>query len=116
METITVLQIVAIANLFLFSIVIGFGIFYGLDLKRWSSWLYGLYGFLSLFLVGYLFVSVKAGLSMGVAIAFIGMYAGAMTYWQRRRFKDAAEPWLAKHGQNEHLSLLAHLLKKSSKK
>lgn len=112
----TSMHVVAIVNLFVFLIVIGIGVFYGFDLKKWSSWLYGFYGFLSLFIVGYLFIDAKAGFFMGAVVALIVMYVGAMAFWHRQRFKDAAEPWLAKHGQNEHLSLLARLLKKSSKK
>ena len=87
---------VIIADLFVFLIVAGIGMFRGLDLKRWSSWLFALYGFISGFLCGFLrqeedgslrlLVNWTLSLQGGALFAFAVMYAGAMNRWHRQRF------------------------------
>jgi hypothetical protein len=84
------------ANLFVFVIVAGIAMFRGLDLKKWSSWLFALYGFLSGFLCGFLkqddngsftlLVNWTGSLQLGALFAFVVMYAGAMSRWHRQRF------------------------------
>jgi hypothetical protein len=69
-------------------VLVGFiGVFLGLDLRKWSNWLYGLYGLLSGFFLGYLFYDVRRGLELGAIFAFAVMYGGACIYWSRQRFK-----------------------------
>jgi len=75
------------ANLFVYLIACGIGIFIGLDLKKWSSWLYGGYGFVSGFLVGLLKTDVYGGLGMGALFAFAVLYGGATSHWHRQRYK-----------------------------
>lgn len=106
------METLVIANFFVLLIVVGIAIFFGLDLKKWLSWLYGLYGFMSGFSIYFLRPNVFLGLQTGVIIAFVIMYGGAMTRWNRQRSKDAAESWLLRYGQGDHLSLLARIMKK----
>ena len=83
-------------NLFVFVIVAGIAMFRGLDLKKWSSWLFALYGFATGFLCGFLrqddtgslelLVNWTGSLQLGVLFAFVVMYAGAMNRWHRHRF------------------------------
>lgn len=87
---------IIIANVFVFLIVYFMVTFKGLDLKKWSSWLYGLYGFLTGFLVGFLSqdntgdlrlaVNLAGSLQVGALFAFIVIYTGAMNRWHRQRF------------------------------
>ena len=83
-------------NLFVFLIVSAIATFRGLELRKRSSWLYGLYGFLSGFLIGFLRSDGAGGLQLdtnltlslqgGALFAFMVMYSGAMTRWHRQRF------------------------------
>jgi hypothetical protein len=87
-------------NLFVFVIVAGIGMFKGLDLKKWSSWLFALYGFVTAFLCGFLrqddngslklLVNWTGSLQLGALFAFAVMYAGAMNRWHRQRFAKAS--------------------------
>ncbi len=81
------METIIVAILFIYLAVSGVGIFVGLDLKKWSSWLYGIYGFLSGFLIGFLIADARSGLLGGTLFAFIVLYGGAMVHWQRQRFK-----------------------------
>lgn len=83
---------IIIANVFVFLIVYFMVTFKGLDLKKWSSWLYGLYGFLTGFLSQdntgdlRLAVNLAGSLQVGALFAFIVIYTGAMNRWHRQRF------------------------------
>jgi hypothetical protein len=86
-----------IANFFLFLIVSGIGVLKGLDIKKRSSWLLALYGFLSGFLASFLrqddyenlkfIVDWKLGLQLGILFAFAVMYVGVTNRWHRQRFR-----------------------------
>ena len=73
-------------NFVVYLIVCGIAIFIGLDLKKWFSWLFGLYGFISGFLFGLLRSDIRGGLVMGALFAFVVIYGGATSYWHRGRF------------------------------
>jgi hypothetical protein len=87
---------IILVNFFAFLIVSSIGILKGLDLKKRSSWLYGLYGFVTGFLIGFLESDGAGNLRLatnwvlslqgGALLAFIPMYGGAMTRWHRQRF------------------------------
>jgi hypothetical protein len=68
-------------------IACGIGIFIGLDLKKWSSWLYGLCGFVSGFSIGLSKADISGGFMLGILFMFVVMYGGATTYWHRQRYK-----------------------------
>ena len=81
------METIVIAILLVYLIVGGVGMYKGLDLSKWSSWIYGIYGFLSGFLIGFLIVDLQSGLLVGALFAFIVMYSGVMIRWHRQRFK-----------------------------
>ena len=81
------METIVVAVLVLYIAISTIGMIIGIDLKNWSSWLFGIYGFLSGFLIGFLLADVKAGLLGGLLFAFIVLYGGAMVRWQRQRFK-----------------------------
>jgi hypothetical protein len=116
MEFKEIIKSLALVNLIVFSIVYVIGVFYGFDIKKRSTWIYGLYGFLSFFCVGYLYADLSFGLLAGLVMAFMLIYTGTMIFWHRQRFKEAAEPWLLKYDPKENLSLIARLIKKLSQK
>jgi hypothetical protein len=116
MEFQGIIKSMTLVNLFVFFIVFVIGVINGFDLKKRSTWLYGIWGFLSAFLLGFLFADMGAGLLFGVVTAFMVIYTGTMISWHRRRAKDAVGPWLTKAEQNENLSFLARLIKKISQK
>ena len=69
-------------------IVCGISIYVGLSLKKWWSWLIGLYGFASGLLFGLSKSSdISGGLALGMLFAFVVLYGGATSYWHRQRFK-----------------------------
>jgi hypothetical protein len=111
------MRTIAFANLLLFAVVFSIGILNGLDLKKWTSWLLVLYGFLSGLLVGFLREGGSLNLPGGILFACVVLYGGTMIRWQRQRYsKDAAESWLSRYGQEERFSALARLIKKLLKK
>ena len=79
----TIIVVIFVATLIVSSV----SIFVGLDLKKKSSWLYGLFGFVCGFLAGFIIADLNTGLLSGALLAFVIMYGGAMTHWQRQRFK-----------------------------
>ena len=82
-----VMSAIVNANFVVYLIVCGMAIFVGLDLKKWSSWLFGLYGFISGFLFGLSKADVPGGLGLGTLFAFVVMYGGATSFWHRQRYK-----------------------------
>ena len=81
------METIILAILFTYLVVSGIRVFIGLDLRKWTSWLYGIYGFLSGFLIGFLIADIQLGLQVGAIFALIVMYGGAMVHWHRQRFK-----------------------------
>ena len=81
------MKTIVITNFYISVLVSFIGVFLGLDLRKWSSWLYGMYGLLSGFFLGFSFYGVRLGLEMGAIYAIAVMYAGAWVYWSRQRYK-----------------------------
>jgi hypothetical protein len=79
-----IMELIVFANILVCMVTCGIGIFIGLDLKKWSSWLYGLYGFLSGFTISIIIGDVLAGLKIGFLTAFVVMFCGAMSRWHRQ--------------------------------
>lgn len=77
----------AYANLFIFLVVCGGCIFIGLDPRKWFSWLFGLYGFVSGFIFGLLKADTRGGIMLGALFALVVIYGGISSFWQRQRFK-----------------------------
>lgn len=106
------MKTVATVSVVVFAIVWGIAIYIGLDPKKWQTWLLGLYGFLTFFLVGIVgtgnfYESVKVG-----AIAtFAFTFGGIITYWNRER----ARKWLQEHEASEMESIQKLDMRSSSK-
>jgi hypothetical protein len=119
------MEILYLTNLLILLVVFSIGTFRGLDLKRWTSWLYGLYGFLSGFFLGLFREDTNGGLKfvvdiigsfqMGAIFAFLIMSTGAVTRWQRQYYGKKAESWLSRHGQEKHFTLLARMMRRIKK-
>ena len=81
------METIVIVILIPYLIVSGIGTFKGLDLRKWSSWLYGIYGFLSGLIIGFLTGNAGGGVKLGLLFAFGVMYGGAMVRLHRQRFE-----------------------------
>jgi sugar phosphate permease len=77
------LLLVAIA----YSVICALGMYRGRSLRSWSSWLYGLAGFVCGLAAGFLSGDLQRGVQAGMLLAFIVMFSAQMIYWQRQRFK-----------------------------
>lgn len=111
-QTETIMAKVIIANVILF-VIIGsiWGIGMGIDLKKQSSWLLGLYAFISGFLAGFVrsdgaggyevVTNLTTSLQLGLIFSFVYMVGGAITRWQ----KNMAEKYLARSEQNHQEKL-----------
>ncbi len=80
--------IITIVCLIIFAVVFGISVFMGLDLKRTSSWLFGLCGFICGFVIGLVDLDVLAGLQLGVIFTFIIMFGGAIMRLHNQRNKN----------------------------
>jgi hypothetical protein len=78
---------IVIGNFYIFVIVSCVRVFLGLDLRKWSSWLYGVYGFLSGILLGLVFLDIWRGIELGILFAFAVMFGGANVRRGRERYK-----------------------------
>jgi uncharacterized membrane protein HdeD (DUF308 family) len=119
------LEILVYISLLIFSLASLVGIVKGLDPKKWSSWLFGLLGFLVGFCIGFfregangnlIFeINIKGSLQLGAIFAFMIMFSGVVTRWQRQYYAGKAESWLLQHGQEKRFSLLACLIHRYKK-
>lgn len=107
---------IIIANLFVFLIVTFICTIIGLDLKKWQSWLAGLYGFLSGCLIGFLIEDGSPSWQLGLIFAIVIMSSGAVMRQYRLYYRKAGEEWLTRYGQDKRYSLLARLVKKALRK
>ncbi len=108
-------------NLFVFMVVCFITTVKGLDLKKRSSWLYGLYGFISGFSVGFLapndaVTNLSENIQGGILFACIVLIGGATT--RKYRMLGEQHEALAEKNLQEKLGNLAETLfkGKSSRK
>jgi hypothetical protein len=108
---------IVFGNLFIFLVICGIVAFKGLDLKKPSSWWYGLYAFMSGFMIGFLrsdgsggyYVVTNLTASFQAGIVFLVILLGSvMTHWQ----KTKAEKYLGhpQEGYQEQFGNLAESL------
>jgi len=91
------MEMIIIGNFLLCILVGSICVFFGLDLKKWTSWLLGLYAFLSGSLIGLLRSGEPLSFEVGAIFAFAVMYTGAMTYRHRQRYtKEDIKPAIEK--------------------
>jgi len=65
--------------------------FIGLDLKKWSSWLLGFYGFLSGFLFGLVTAGVPLGLRWSRSSRLWPCLVVSMTRWHRQKIRHKSQ-------------------------
>jgi len=109
---------IILGNSFVFLIVCCFATIKGLDLKQRSSWWYGLYGFISGFLIGFLVpddsgsshlvINWAASIQAGIAFPCIVLIGGASTRWNRMRAEKYLE-LTERHVEEQYDSLAEKL-------
>lgn len=80
------MRILMIINTIVFALVGGYVVAVGLDLRKWSSWLYGLYGFFSGFVMGIYWSNLCNALFAGVLCSFVILFGGATSRWHNERW------------------------------
>jgi len=76
-----------IVILIVYLIISGIAVIGGLDLRKWHSWLYGIFGFVSGFFIFFSMGDLHSGLIGATLSAFIIIYGGAMTRLHKQRYK-----------------------------
>jgi len=85
----------------------------GLDLKRRSSWLYGVISFLSgVAVIMGLNGNLIDGLKVGAIFAFLTLFTGTTMRWHNQRYRGMASSLLLKYGKEDDPSLFAKLVRK----
>jgi uncharacterized membrane protein YczE len=114
---------IVIGNLIVFLVICGVVMYKGLDLKKRSNWWYGLYAFISGFVIGlvrsdgnggyHAVTNLTASFQAGT-VFFIILVGSVMTHWQ----KTKAEKYLARSEEEyqEKLDILAESLIKDKSK
>ena len=110
------MKIIFYADLIVFFIVLAICTFIGLDLKKWQSWLAGLYGFLSGWSLGFLVGAGSSGWQLGLLFAIAIMYSGAVMRHYRIYYRKAGEEWLKRYGQDKRFPFLARIIEKFLRK
>ena len=82
------METIIFGNFFVFLAICGYCIFVGLNPKKWSVWVNGFYGFISGFMFGLSKSDIQGGLALGALFAFVVIYGGVTSYWNRQRFKE----------------------------
>lgn len=106
----TVVIIVSLAVFFLAGSIASWK---GLDLRRGSSWLYGVISFLCGLAGGFsLTGSLIVGLETGVIFAFLTLLSGATRRRHKQRYEGMARSLLLKYGKENDPSLFAKLVRR----
>ncbi len=96
----------------IFIIVSAIAIYVGLDLKKWQTWLFGVYGFLTFLLTGLVGTgNIIESIKVGAIVAFATVFVGVTTRWNRER----AKKWLQEHEARELESIQKLDMRNSSK-
>jgi len=104
--------IVVAASLVAFSIIGFIASFQGLDLRKWSSWLYGALAFVFGFAMGSAISNGIEGLKTGFLFAFLTLFTGATMRWHKQRFQGRARSLVLRYDKAGESSLLAKLVRK----
>jgi hypothetical protein len=87
--------------------------FHGLDLRKPTSWLYGILGFLGgLFITLLMSGGIVYSIVAGVVFAFIILIYGATMRWKKLRYEGKAKSLLLQYGKDDDPSLFAKLVRK----
>jgi hypothetical protein len=68
----------------IYLIVSSISMMIGLDLKKWYSWLVGVYGFLTGFLMSLVYSDTQTAIPLGLFFAFFTLTSAAVTYQNRK--------------------------------
>jgi hypothetical protein len=106
------MEVVVITISLLAFFAIGFvASFQGLDLRKWSSWVYGGIGFLCGLATGFLLSgNLLEGLKAGAAFAALILVGGATMRWHKQRYGSMARSLLTRYGRSDRQSLFAKLV------
>jgi hypothetical protein len=83
------MKTIVIGNVFVFLIICGIVLYRGLDFRKWSSWWYGLYAFISGFMISFLRSEDNGGTNLtqgflaGAAFLLI-LVGNVITHGQRK--------------------------------
>ena len=110
------MEIIFFADLIMFLIIGVVCMIFGLDLKKWQSWLAGIYGFLSGWSLGFLSDTGSPSWQLGLLFAIMIMSSGAVMRRHRIYYRNAGEKWLTRYGQDKRYAFLARLIKKALRK
>ena len=107
------MKIVVIAfGLLIFLVMDAVASFKGLDLRRRSSWLYGVISLLGgILLIMGLNGNLIDGLKVGGIFAFMTLLGGAMSRRHKQKYEGMARPFLLKYGKENDTSLFAKLVR-----
>jgi len=105
--------VVIVASLIVF-VVMGYAAsLKGIDLRRWSSWLYGVISFLCGFvLIMGLNGNLMDGLLAGAIFALLTLVNGVTTRWHKQRYEGMARSLLLQYGKEDDKSLFAKLVRR----
>lgn len=95
---------------YIFMAIGGISIFIGLDLKKWHSWLIGVYGFVIGFLMGLVWVDISTAIIAGMLFAFLTLASGATVYRTRQKAKQALDSWSLDQENQERYPMLTRYM------
>ncbi|HET9907201.1 MAG TPA: hypothetical protein VFQ23_11185 [Anaerolineales bacterium] len=85
----------------------------GLDLKRRSSWWYGVISFIcGISVIMVLNGNLNDGQIAGIICAFLTMLGGATTRWHKQEFEGKFRSLVIEYGKEDDPSLFAKLVRK----
>ena len=87
--------------------------FKGFDLRRWSSWLYGVISFLAGVLLGFVLTgNLIESLKAGGLLAFLTLVVGVTMRSHKKRYEGMAGSLLLKYGKQDDTSFFAKLVRR----
>ena len=101
METFAVLFV----SMFVFIAMIM--MYFGLNLRKWPSWLLGIYGFITGFLMGLFYSDIQNVFVAGMLFAFGVLSGGAMIRWHRMTWDGETVVWPLRPETKKPFPLLA---------
>ena len=67
--------------------------YFGLNLRKWPSWLFGIYGLATGFFCGRVWANTENALVLGMLFAFAILSSGAMIRWHRMTWDGETVVW-----------------------
>ena len=99
-------------SLVIFSVIAFIVSFKGLDLRRGSSWFYGVISFLCGFvLIMGLEGNPIDGIKAGGIFAFVMLVSGVAMRWHKQRYEGMARSLLLQHGKSDDQTFFAKLVR-----